>query len=187
MNLESTALGSCLAELGLYCERGGWREADYLLAIHICLKFTESQKVQFIEKTLLKDKTKKVYNSSHTQKYLQNDNSQWVWMCCYVCVSYFVDAGSRQGGFVQVIKVRVSHGLTGGDPLGRIVGEHFLQQRRQEGKGWCLITTNLLYSFPPVALAQSSKRIHVNSFTIVVFITLRQRRYTACRVGYQTW
>lgn len=46
-----------------------------------------------------------------------------------VCVLDFVDAGSRQGRFVQVIKVRVSHGLACRDPLGRIVGQHFLQER----------------------------------------------------------
>ena len=48
-----------------------------------------------------------------------------------VCVSDLVDAGSRQGGFIQVIKVRVSHGLTCRDPLGRIVGQHFLQEGRK--------------------------------------------------------
>ena len=39
-----------------------------------------------------------------------------------------VDAGSWQGGSVQVIKVRVSHGLTCRDPLGRIIGQHFLER-----------------------------------------------------------
>lgn len=44
-----------------------------------------------------------------------------------------VDAGSRQGGFVQVIKVRVSHGLPCRDSLGGIVSQHFLQQRNKTG------------------------------------------------------
>lgn len=42
----------------------------------------------------------------------------------------FVDAASRQGRLVQVIKVRMCHGLTCRDPLGRIVGQHFLKQRK---------------------------------------------------------
>lgn len=42
----------------------------------------------------------------------------------------FVDAASRQCGLIQVIKVRMSHGLTCWDPLGRIVGQHFLKQRK---------------------------------------------------------
>ena len=34
----------------------------------------------------------------------------------------------RQGSLVQVIKVRVKQGLLGGDPLGRVVDEHLLQE-----------------------------------------------------------
>lgn len=69
-----------------------------------------------------------VYNSFHTHKYLQIIHDEDV----SVRVSDFVDAGCGQGGFIQVIKVRVSHGLARRDSLGRIVGQHFLQQRRRQ-------------------------------------------------------
>lgn len=43
----------------------------------------------------------------------------------YICLN-FVDDGRGEGGFIQVIKVRMCHGLTSSDPFRGVVGQHFL-------------------------------------------------------------
>lgn len=74
---------------------------------------------------MLKDKTLLKWSTIvFTHKYLQIIHNEAV----SVRVSDFVDAGCGEGGFVQVLKVRVSHGLPCRDSLGRIVGQHFLKR-----------------------------------------------------------
>ena len=38
--------------------------------------------------------------------------------------------GRREGGFIQVVKVRMLHGFSGRDPFRGVVGQHFLPTRK---------------------------------------------------------
>lgn len=96
-------------------------------------KVSQSQKVQFYWKDIVERQniTKGLQQYSHTSIYRIIIHNGYD--CLYVqsvCILYVVDAGSRQGRLVQVIEVWVSHGFPCRDPLGRIVDQHFLWQRR---------------------------------------------------------
>lgn len=48
----------------------------------------------------------------------------------YTCLNLV--EGRREGGLIQVVKVRMLHGFTSRDPFRGVVGQHFLSTRKQK-------------------------------------------------------
>lgn len=82
----------------------------------------------------------------------------------YTCLN--LGDGRREGGFIQVVKIRVLHGFTGRDPFRRVVGQHFLTTRKKNISQTPSFDYNYFQQAQSRAGIQVAKRLESGYFSL---------------------